>query len=56
MEAIHIILYAVVVTLVLTIAFPRIRQAEPAARPRLWALLVAGIVALLVVAVLVFNT
>lgn len=55
MDPIYIILYAVVVTLLLTLAFPRIRQADPSDRPRLWLAFVGGVVALLVVAVLVLN-
>jgi hypothetical protein len=55
MDPIFIIGYAVLVTLLLAIAFPRIRQADAADRPRLLLALAAGVVALLVVAVAIFN-
>jgi hypothetical protein len=55
MNPIYIVLYAVVVTLLLTIAFPRIRQAAPSDRRRMWLLFIGGVVALLVVTVLVLN-
>ena len=52
MKPIFIILYAVIVTVVLTIFFPRLRKANPRL---LWILVVAGVAGLLVIAVLMFT-
>lgn len=53
MKPIYIILYAVIVTLVLTLVLPRMRQASPALRRSLWVTASIGGVALLIVAYLV---
>lgn len=52
MNPIFIILYAVIVTLVLTIFFPRLRKANPRL---LWILVIAGLAGLLIIAVLMFT-
>lgn len=54
MKPIYIILYAVIVTLVLTLVLPRLRQVSPALRRSLWITTGIGGVALLIVAYLVF--
>lgn len=55
MEPIFLILYAVIVTLVLTLVFPRFRQATPAGRRLAWIGLLLGGVGLLVVTALVLT-
>ncbi len=55
MEPIHLILYVVIVTLVLTLVAPRFRQATPAGRRLAWIGLLLGGVALLVVTALVLS-
>ena len=52
MKPIFIILYAVIVTLLLSIFMPRLRKAP---RKFLWALMITGLVALIIVVVLVIG-
>jgi hypothetical protein len=54
MEPIYIILYVVIVTLVLTLVFPRIRQVSPTLRRLLWIAVIVGGTALLAVTYLAF--
>lgn len=54
MEPIYIILYAVIVTLLLVLIMPRLRQASPALRRILWIAFVVGGVGLLIVIYLTF--
>lgn len=53
MSPIYIILYAVIVTLLLTIFFPRIRKPNPSL---LWLLIIAGLSVLLIVIVFSFTS
>lgn len=55
MPPIYIILYAVIVTLLLTLVFPRFRQASPALRRLLWLGGLIGGIALLVVTYFAFT-
>jgi hypothetical protein len=54
MDPIYIILFAVVVTLVLTLAFPRLRSVSPALRRVLWIAVIIGGIALLIVIYLIW--
>lgn len=49
MDPIYIILFVILVTLVLTLFVPRLRQANPALRRALWITVIIGGIALLVV-------
>lgn len=48
MDPIYIILYAVIITLLLTLALPRLRQVSPALRRFFWIAVALGGIALLV--------
>ena len=54
MDPIYIILYAVIITLLLTLVFPRLRQASPTIRRSLWLSTIAGGIALLIFTYLIF--
>ena len=55
MKPIFIILYAVIVTLLLTLFFPRFRQASPALRRSLWIISIFGGITLLVITYLALT-
>jgi hypothetical protein len=55
MEPIYIILYAVVLTLILTLVIPRFGEPSPALRRLLWISTIFGCVVLLIVTFLVFR-
>lgn len=55
MDPIYIILYAVIITLLLTLVFPRFRQANPALRRTMWLSTIAGGIVLLVIAYMIFS-
>jgi hypothetical protein len=54
MDPIFIILYAVIITILLTLVFPRFRQASPALRRFLWIAAIIGGIALLIVTYIAF--
>lgn len=56
MDPIILIVYVIAVTLVLTLLFPRLREADPATRRRLWWFTVAGVVTFLVVVLLLAGS
>jgi nitrogen fixation/metabolism regulation signal transduction histidine kinase len=55
MDPIFVILYAVILTLVLTLVLPRVRQVSPLMRRFLWITFAVGAIAFLVVAYIVFT-
>lgn len=54
MDAIYIILFAIILTLVLTLAMPRLSQASPALRRFLWITVIVGVIALIAVITIAF--
>jgi hypothetical protein len=52
MNPLFIVLYAVIVTLVLTVLFPRLRTANPRLS---WLLMIAGVVGLFIIIVLALT-
>ena len=55
MEPIYIILYAVIITLVLTLVIPRLGEPSPALRRLLWISAIFGGVVFLAITYLVFQ-
>ncbi len=55
MNPIYLILFAVIVTLLLTLAIPRLRPVSPTGRRFLWVAMIAGLVVLLVIIVLAMT-
>lgn len=55
MKPIFLILYIVIITLLLTLVFPRFREATPGLRRSLWISTIAGGFVLLVITLLIFT-
>lgn len=55
MDPIFIILYAVILTLVLTLVLPRVRQVSPLMRRFLWIAFAVGAIAFFIVAYIAFT-
>jgi ABC-type cobalamin transport system permease subunit len=56
MKPIFIILYAVIITLILTLVLPRFRQASPTLKRVLWVAVTIGGVAMLVITYFAYLT